>query len=574
MSVPHFPGGIWLIDFEFRQPDGDRPEPICLVAREWRTGCEFRIWRDGLSGLSRPPFPTDASSLIVAYFVSAEMSCFLALGWSMPQNLLDLFVEFRLVCNGNPEALGAGIIHALAYYSLPSIAAGDKDRWRTVAMRGPPFTPEEKKGLIEYCASDVCALGQLLSKMADTVDFPRALLRGRYMQAVADMEWEGIPLDMSAFLTFQERWPLLRQGLIRITDQAYGVYVDDIFKVSLFEAYCARSHIQWPRLPSGALSLSDDVFRTMAKRHPELQDLYQLRVTLGQMRNQAIAVGVDGHNRCLLSPFQSKTGRNQPSTSRFIFGPAAWMRHFIKPEPGMGLAYIDYEQQEFGIMAALANDNNMRTAYLSGDPYLAFARMAGAVPAHATKQSHYHEREQFKRCALGVQYGMGAAALGDEIGKDAAYGAHLLKLHQQVFGQYWEYLDRAVCHAQLTERITAVFGWTMVVTADTGQRTLANFHAQANGAEMLRIACCLARRKGVRICAPIHDALLITAPINELDNSIRTTQSAMEEASRAVLGDFVLRSEVAQRIGPNDRFREKRGAKLWNWIANKLEITP
>ena len=110
----------------------------------------------------------------------------------------------------------------------------------------------------------------------------------------------------------------------------------------------------------------------------------------------------------MLSPFMSRTGRNQPSNSRFIFGPSAWLRGLIKPNKDRAIAYIDYEQQEFGLAAALSGDEAMKEAYNSGDPYLTFAKQAGAVPDDATKQSHKSERDQFKVCALAVQYGMGA----------------------------------------------------------------------------------------------------------------------------------------------------------------------
>ena len=41
----------------------------------------------------------------------------------------------------------------------------------------------------------------------------------------------------------------------------------------------------------------------------------------------------------------------------------------------------------------------------SGDPYLTFAKQAGAVPLDATKASHPKEREQYKACVLATQYG-------------------------------------------------------------------------------------------------------------------------------------------------------------------------
>ena len=87
----------------------------------------------------------------------------------------------------------------------------------------------------------------------------------------------------------------------------------------------------------------------------------------------------------MLSAFRARTGRNQPSNTKFIFGPSVWLRGLIQPPPGYGIAYIDWAQQEFGIAAALSGDPLMMEAYRSGDPYLAFAKQAGAAPPEATK---------------------------------------------------------------------------------------------------------------------------------------------------------------------------------------------
>ena len=45
-----------------------------------------------------------------------------------------------------------------------------------------------------------------------------------------------------------------------------------------------------------------------------------------ELRLNELPVGSDGRNRCMLSAFGSKTSRNQPSNSKFIFGPSAWLR--------------------------------------------------------------------------------------------------------------------------------------------------------------------------------------------------------------------------------------------------------
>src|SRR5262245_48361093 len=88
---------IWAVDFEFNGGPGDRPNPVCMVARELRSGRTHRLSADEFE--TTPPFSVGENSLIVAYYASAEVGCFLALGWPMPANVLDLFAEFRVRTN-------------------------------------------------------------------------------------------------------------------------------------------------------------------------------------------------------------------------------------------------------------------------------------------------------------------------------------------------------------------------------------------------------------------------------------------------------------------------------------------
>src|SRR5215213_9487744 len=120
---------IWCIDFEFRAPDGERPEPHCMVARELRSGRELRLWRDELE-LGRPPFRLDEQALFVAYYASAEMGCFLALGWPVPARVLDPFAEFRAATNGLPTPCGQGLLGALQRHGLEAMAADAKAAMR------------------------------------------------------------------------------------------------------------------------------------------------------------------------------------------------------------------------------------------------------------------------------------------------------------------------------------------------------------------------------------------------------------------------------------------------------------
>ena len=50
---------IWCVDAEYSCHPGCQPEPICVVARELRSGRELRLWQDELATQRAAPFRTD-----------------------------------------------------------------------------------------------------------------------------------------------------------------------------------------------------------------------------------------------------------------------------------------------------------------------------------------------------------------------------------------------------------------------------------------------------------------------------------------------------------------------------------
>jgi hypothetical protein len=561
---------VWAVDFEFAVKDGARPEPVCLVAWELKGGRKLRLWQDQFGPF--PPYSVGPNSLFVAYYASAEIGCHLALGWPKPTRILDLFTEFRCRTNGLQTPAGAGLLGALAYHGLDGMDSAEKDTMRDLVLRGGPWSDDERKAIVSYCECDVEALAKLIPPMMRHIDLPRALLRGRYMAAAAQMEHNGVPIDVPLFSKLKENWEQIQDQLIAAIDTDYGVFDGRTFKADRFAAWLARTGIPWPRLETGRLDLSDDTFRQQAKAHPSVAPLRELRSSLSELRLSDLAVGRDGRNRCLLSAFRSRTGRNQPSNSKFIFGPAVWLRGLIKPPPDYGLAYIDWSQQEFGIAAALSGDRAMMDAYHSGDPYLAFAKQAGAVPAEATKHTHGAKREQFKQCVLAVQYGMGAEALATRIGQPTIMGRELIRLHQETYKAFWRWSDAAVDHANLSGSINTVFGWRVNSSPNCNPRFFRNFPMQANGAEMLRLACCLATERKIEVCAPVHDAVLIAAPLHQLDRDVAAMRETMREASSVVLGGFELGTDVKLVRYP-DRYEDPRGKVMWSKVM-KLLVAP
>lgn len=114
-----------------------------------------------------------------------------------------------------------------------------------------------------------------------------------------------------------------------------------------------------------------------------------------------------------------------------------------------------------------------------------------------------------------------------------------------------------------------VFGWVNHVSQKPNPRSLRNFHMQANGAEMLRLACCLGTENGIQLCAPVHDALLLMAPIGRLDADIALMRKYMEQASNIVLDGFKLRTDVKTVVYP-EHYSPGRGQEMWDTVMELL----
>jgi DNA polymerase I len=556
---------IWAVDFEFNGKPGDRPNPVCMVARELREGRSLRLWADELG--PTPPFSIGESSLMVAYYASAELGCFLALDWPMPVTVLDLFAEFRVRTNTTRRpGVSASLLNAMLMHKLDGLGSTEKDEMRSLILRGGPWSSDERLAILKYCETDVDALAKLLPAMLreQPLNLPQALFRGRCMAANAAIEHNGTPIDVPMLNRIRRYWPHVQENIIARINAKYGIWDGKSFRENRFADYLAANRIPWPRLESGRLDLTEETFRIMSRSYPCVAPIYEVRKDLSKLRLNDLAVGSDGRNRCMLSAFRARTGRNQPSNSQFIFGPSAWLRSLIKPPEGYAVAYLDYKQQEFGIAAALSGDPNMIEAYCSGDPYLAFAKQARAVPQDATKKSHPRERELYKTTALGVLFGLSPYGLSAKLETSPVQARDLLRAHHEVFRPFWKWSDGIVDRAMLDCSLTTALGWQLHVAEAPNARSLRNFMMQGCGADILRAACVLATENGIEVSAPVHDAVLITAPIGRIDDDVEATKAFMIEASRGVLNGFEVGVD-AKVVRYPDRYSDgERGAYMGN----------
>ena len=86
---------------------------------------------------------------------------------------------------------------------------------------------------------------------------------------------------------------------------------------------------------------------------------------------------------------------------------------------------------------------------------------------------------------------------------------------------------------------------------------------------MMRLAACFAIESGIEVCAPVHDAFLICAPLERLEVDIAGMRAAMAAASRNVLAGFELGTDVHTVKFP-DRYMDGRGKVMWQRVLELI----
>ena len=75
---------------------------------------------------------------------------------------------------------------------------------------------------------------------------------------------------------------------------------------------------------------------------------------------------------------------------------------------------------------------------------------------------------------------------------------------------------------------------------------------------------------GIQLCAPVHDTVLIEAPLEELEARVKQAQELMREASRQVLGGIELTTDADVFRYPKRYRDEERGGAFREKVMGLL----
>jgi DNA polymerase I len=605
-------GKVYVIDTEYAPQPGlpDGPVvPVALQAYEVRSGSWTSEFFEEPNGSYINPLDPDA--LYITFNAAAEWICYLSLGWVLPRNCIDFYIEFKNEVSGlrappqfrQPKFPGkwkSSLLDVTQWCGLPVRSIAEKKAMRDRIIRGHPFSAQERELILKYCGDDVMDTALVAKALMPRISSPpQAIFRAHFMRPVAKIHRAGIPTDFVLYNRFLAHRDELKADIVsQLAGTPMNIYDGVTLKYHKLEALVHFLGLEndWPgpkkkrskkRGESArvrkkrAFSIDADAFETMAVLRPELATLASVVKQMKDLKIFNLAIGTDGLSRYSLFPFGAITGRCTPSAARFILALSSWTRGFIAPPPGWAISYLDYGAAEILIAAVLSGDSNLLADYFDGDPYTNCAIRMGLAPEGSTKATIGPLRDVMKVWLLSTLYGASPKSLHDALPGSTLWQAEdFVRQNHSSYARYWRSSDlRTEIFLYETGVESTILGWQHHLDSAHryddylfwGARNRSrNFPMQATCAEILRWACVLASDDGITIHAPLHDAVLIGAPDAEIEDAVARMRQHMIAASRLVLG-VEMKVPVPAIIRYPDRMRDPRGAQSWDEMMRRLE---
>ena len=448
----------------------------------------------------------------------------------------------------------------------------EKDRVRSIIIQhNPTELAAAKEAILRYNASDIRYLPQLLlrflecSSLGDINNWIKsALSRGDYAARTARMIRHGYPINRTKVDLFTRNIEGILNAAIEDCldhsaevesfrwDKRKGTYVAD--QKAIRKWVSEQNKPTWRKTDKNQLSLSKDAFRDWYNSDsPGFAGAYCRYLKTRQSLNGfpppssqskrgrfVDFIGSDNRVRPNFGIYASQSSRSQPSATGYLWLKAKWMQNFLEAPKGFALASADFASQEFLVAAIISQDEDMIKAYESGDPYLAFGKLAGLIPPEGTKDTHRMMREVCKTCVLGMSYLMSAKglaprlaqAMGKEVSEDEA--EEYIDLFNEAFSDYAEWRREVVDLYEEQGYLQLSDGWTMWKDNDNF-RSVANFPVQGQGAVIMRRAVAMLQDSNINVIATVHDSIVIEYKTKNTDIVLPLFKKCMVDAFEDVM---------------------------------------
>lgn len=219
------------------------------------------------------------------------------------------------------------------------------------------------------------------------------------------------------------------------------------------------------------------------------------------------------------------------------------MRRYFVAEEGYTLVDADYSQIELRLLAHIADDYNMKEAFISGEDI--HKKTASAVFCIPEEDVTEEMRKKAKAVNFGIVYGISGFSLSKDIGTTVSEATGYIKSYKMNYPSIDMYLDEVVKDAEKNGYTSTVFGRRRYIPEITsqngnmrafGKRVAMNAPIQGTAADIMKIAMIKVRdrllKEGVdaKIVMQVHDELVVEAKDSEVESVKAILREEMENA--------------------------------------------
>ncbi len=393
-------------------------------------------------------------------------------------------------------------------------------------------------------------LSQKLNETNQTELFKRIELP--LARVLAEMEQVGFLVDREGILRYGQmlgtRISELEQAVWNEVGYEFNLNSPKQLGIALFE----KLGLPCRKKTKSGYSTNAEVLEGLRDRHPAVAHLLEYR-TLQKLKSTycdglSAAIMPDGRIHSTLNQTETRTGRISSSEPNLQNIPVRReegkeLRKFFIAKEGFVLCDADYSQIELRVLAHIANDQNMITAFNNGTDIhtLTASQVFGMIPQFVTPLM----RSRAKAVNFGIVYGIGAFSLAKDIGVSNKEAASYIEGYLATYPGVDNYMKNVIEKAKEDGFATTMFGRRRLLPElknsngmlrAFGERVARNMPIQGSAADIIKIAMIKVNDRlkrelpEAKLIMQIHDELIVEAPEEKASKACQILKEEMENA--------------------------------------------
>lgn len=384
-------------------------------------------------------------------------------------------------------------------------------------------------------------------KILEEIEIPLAKI-------LASMELRGFKIDPEGIREFGSSLSVTieetEKRIYELCGEEFNILSPKQLGVVLFE------HLGLPakKKTKSGYSTSADVLEDIRKYHPAVDEILEYR-KLTKLRSTYVdgllnALAPDGRVHTRFNQKETRTGRisslepnlqNIPIRTEL----GSKMRGFFVAKEGYTLIDADYSQIELRVLAHLAKDENMISAFTGGtDIHTQTAAQVFGVPEDYVTSSM---RSSAKAVNFGIVYGIGAWSLGENIGVSTKEAQQYIDNYLAHYSGVDRFMKESIESAKKCGYAVTSYGRRRYLPELSssnfnlrafGERVARNMPIQGTAADIIKLAMVKVENRlaqeglDAKLIMQVHDELIVEAKEECAAKAAEILKYEMENAAK------------------------------------------